>query len=65
MPLPLARQSSLMPPGAEKAEQYTQRSSAMRPVAESRGQRRAGNYAPINADAARPNVASPVRMSRI
>jgi len=30
MPLPLARQSSLMPPGAEKAEQYTQRSSAMR-----------------------------------
>jgi len=64
MPLPLARQSSLMPPGAEKAEQYTQRSSAMRPVPKVVASAEP-ETTPINADAARPNVASPVRMSRI
>ena len=63
-PLPLARQSSVTPPAVENAEQHAQRSSAVRPaptVVASAGR----ETTPINADAARPSVASPVRMSRI
>jgi len=63
-PLPLTRQSSVTPPAVENAEQYTQRSSAMRPAPKvvASAER---ETAPISADAARPDVASPVRMSRI
>ena len=63
-PLPLTRQSSVTPPAVENAEQYTQRSIAMRPAPKvvASAER---ETAPISADAARPDVASPVRMSRI
>ena len=63
-PLPLTHKPGFPLPAMENAEQYTQRSSAARPAP--RVVASAGREATlINNTAARPNVASPVRMSGI